>query len=126
MEPKMIAKKCVMDEKEAKKMIYRLLADGILQIQDISATGNLSQAKYSIYLFHSDQLQLGKLFRKKNLLGKKSTNYFCHNNINSPKKYGCEVECGIWESEIIIGQTSEIWKTVTRATWGKKYERPDR
>ena len=73
MEPKMIAKKCVMDEKEAKKMIYRLLADGILQIQDISATGNLSQAKYSIYLFHSDQLQLGKLFRKKNLLGKKSS-----------------------------------------------------
>ena len=108
MEPKMIAKKCVMDEKEAKKMIYRLLADGILQIQDISATGNLSQAKYSIYLFHSDQLQLGKLFRKKNLLGKKSTNYFCLNNINSPEKHGCEVECGIRESEIIIGQTSEI------------------
>merc|ERR1711937_161622 len=72
MEPKMIAKKCVMDEKEAKKMIYRLLADGILQIQDISATGNLSQAKYSIYLFHSDQLQLGKLFRKKNLLAQKN------------------------------------------------------
>lgn len=69
MEPRIIAKKCVMDDRDAKKIIYRLMADGILQIQDISPTGNFVQAKYSIYLFRADKLQLAHLFKKKSLLG---------------------------------------------------------
>ena len=59
-----------MDEKETKKIIYRLMGDGILQIQDISPTGSFVQSKYSIYLFRADKLQLANLFKKKSLLGK--------------------------------------------------------
>merc|ERR1712130_114605 len=72
LEPKVIAKKCVMDNKETKRIIYLLMADGILQIQDISPSGTFVQAKYSIYLFRSDKLQLAQLFKKRTLLAQKN------------------------------------------------------
>ena len=69
LEPNVIAKKCVMDNKETKRIIYLLMADGILQIQDISPSGTFVQAKYSIYLFRADKFQLAQLFKKRTLLG---------------------------------------------------------
>ena len=77
LEPGIIAKKCVLDDRDCKRIIYRLMADSLLQIQDISPAGNFVQAKYSIYLFRADKYQCATLMKKKSLFG----NYF------APKKY---------------------------------------
>jgi len=64
-EPHVIAKQCLLAEKDAKRIVYRLMSDGIVRIQDIPRPGSNFTAQYSVYLFHADFLQIAHHIRKR-------------------------------------------------------------
>jgi hypothetical protein len=64
-EPHVIARLCLLDEKDAKRVLYRLMSDGIVRIQDIPRPGSNFTAQYSVYLFHADFRQIAHSIRKR-------------------------------------------------------------
>ena len=56
----------MIDDKEAKRVIYRLVTDSIIKIQDMPRPGtNHYHAQHSVYLFHADFTQIAKITRKR-------------------------------------------------------------
>jgi len=64
-EPHVIARLCLLDEKDAKRVLYRLMSDGIVRIQDIPRPGSNFTAQFSVYLFHADFRQIAHSIRKR-------------------------------------------------------------
>ena len=68
LEPKNVAKKCVMDEKDANQILYRLMNDGLASFQDMTPAGNFFPY-YCTYLFNCNKVKVIQHARKAALNG---------------------------------------------------------
>jgi transcription initiation factor IIE alpha subunit len=62
-EPKNVAKKCVMDEKDANQVLYRLMNDGLVSFQDMTPAGNYFPY-YCTYLYTCNKVTVVHHARK--------------------------------------------------------------